>query len=192
VKIQVDVDGVLADFMLGAYQYARTIDPTVPFVDTLTTKDWDHWEGWQPDTVKAVWAHIKESPIFFFKLRSLIGKAEWRQLGVYSKPGHELYFVTSRPGVTAKWQTESWIYDQMERQGTVVMTADKAGFAKLIKPDFSIEDNAKNASLIGEVIGANKSFILDRLYNRNLHPQSATRVKTFEQFLERLHESNRA
>lgn len=190
MKIQIDVDGVLADFMQGASKVGQSIDPTIPLVDTHTTTDWDHWEGWPKKVVSSVWEHIKAPEnLFFYRLKSLISTYEWTELRRLSGPKDEIYFVTSRPGITAKWQTEGWLYDRLERQATVVVTPDKAGFAKLMKPDFSIEDNAKNAAGISQVIGAHRSMLIDRQYNRNLHPMSAQRIGSFKEFLEKVNGS---
>jgi uncharacterized HAD superfamily protein len=189
VKIQIDVDGVLADFMLSACKLAQHFDPTIPLVDNAHTKDWDNWEGWSREVKSKVWKEIKTLPYFFCDLTPLVTREEIRMLRSLRKPTNEIYFVTSRPGPTAKWQTEQWIWDHMEFVPTVVITEKKAEFAKLIKPDWSIEDHAKNAHEIGEVIGPNRSYIIDRLYNQKFitttgytRSPDATRVKTLKEF----------
>lgn len=186
MKIQIDVDGVLADFLKGATDLAKTLDPTIIPFDTLTATHWDQWKSWPEDTKRKMWKEIKLRPSFFCDLPSLISQEEMVGLKLLRKPGNELYFVTSRPGESSKWQTEQWIWDRMGFMPTVVMTRDKGGFARLIKTDFSIEDNADNAIEIGQVIGPSRSFIIHRLYNQHMNPIFATRVKTFKEFLGRV------
>lgn len=185
--IQMDVDGVLADFMKGASEVARSIDPSIPLVDTYTTKDWDHWEGWPQSVVRQTWDYIKDPKnLFFYKLSSLLKRDEWRRLRNLMTPSNQFYFVTSRPGETSKHQTESWLFDRLEIQATVIITPNKAGFAKLMKPDWSIEDNGINAAGISQVCGIKRSCLLDRLYNRSFHPNGSTRISTFTEFLDKI------
>lgn len=181
--IQIDVDGVLADFMGHANKVARKFNPSTPICDTYTTKDWDNWEGWSEETVSHVWKTIKDpQELFFYKVPSLIKRDEWMSLRRLVR-NHDVYFVTSRVGVTAKHQTESWLYDYLEVSASVVVTANKNGFAKILKPDWSVEDNGKNAAAIATHIGKERSCLIDRLYNQNFHPLSFTRLKTVKEFL---------
>lgn len=183
MKIQFDVDGVLADFMIGASKLAQKYDPSVPLISCTETKDWNNWEGWSEDIKAKIWQDIKTLPYFFCDLPLLITRDEVNMIRRLSR-GNDLYFVTSRPSPTAKWQTEQWGWEHFEFIPTVIVTKHKSDFSRVIKPDFSIEDNADNARLISEVIGPNRSYILDRLYNRHLHLTGATRVKTVKEFLE--------
>ena len=185
--IQFDVDGVLANFMLGASTLGHKYDPSIPIVSCEDTTDWDNWEGWSKEIVAKVWEDIKTLPLFWFDLKSLITRDDWMSIRRLMIPENDVYFVTSRPGPTAKWQTEGWLYDRLEKMPTVVVTSNKGGFAKLVGTQWAIEDNPKNAYEIGRVIGPNKSFILDRPYNRNLHEMSATRIYKIDDFFSRLH-----
>lgn len=187
VKLQIDVDGVLADFPLGASKLGQFLDAAVDIVDVHGIGTWQFMEEWGHKVKTEVWTQIKTLPLFFYGLSSLLTREEWVGLrNIIMERSNEVYFVTSRPGKTAKWQTEAWLYDRLEVSPTVIIASDKGGFARLVKPDWSIEDNAVNAFEIGQVIGPNRSCIIDRLYNRDLHPMSATRVKTFKEFLEKI------
>lgn len=184
MKIQIDVDGVLADFLWGAYTIAHSFDSSVVIKSTIESKDWNNWDGLDRSIINKVWEEIKTRPYFFCDLKPLITPEEMRMLSRLHVSGNEIYFVTARPGKTSKWQTEQWLWDKLNVSATVIMTPDKAGFSKLIHPDWSIEDNAMNAYKIGLNIGPTHSFILDRLYNKELHCMSAKRVGTVKEFLE--------
>ena len=184
--IQFDVDGILAEFMGHANKIARKFDPNTPVVDTHTTTDWDNWEGWSQETIDHVWAKVKDpKELFFYTMPSLLKRDEWTTMRRLVR-NNDVYFVTSRPGVTAKSQTEAWLYDRLECPGTVIITADKAGFAKLLKPDWAVEDNGINASRIARYIGVERSCLIDRKYNQMFHPLSFTRLKTMKEFLARV------
>lgn len=184
MKIQMDVDGVLADFNAGFYRLAQGYDPGIQVVLNNDQKDWHTWEGISKEIQEKCWSEIKSDPLFWYRLPSLATREEFRMLRNLMIPSNEIYFVTSRPGETSKWQTEAWLFDRLEMQATVIVTAEKGGFAKLIEPDWSLEDRDMNAYKIGREIGANRSFIIDRPYNRSLHHMSARRVKTVKEFLQ--------
>lgn len=200
MKIQIDIDGVLADFIGGFYETATRIDPSVnPGMfgyNTFSHKVWEEFPGVSEETEKATWGEIRKSQDFWMKLKPIFSGDEMELIHDLEEPlGNVLYFVTARSGETAWWQTVRWLkcYANIA-DPQVVITDDKAGMAKILDVDYAIEDRETHAMGIGKEIGSTRSYLVDRLYNRNINPTYVKRVKTLKQALEdiRAREAKRA
>lgn len=188
MNIQIDVDGVLADFVKGFYDAARYYIPNLPMITTYEQETWNGWAGIPGNIQSTIWREIEESKVWWYELDALPTLAERESLlGLDYTDGLNMYFVTSRPGKYAKFLTERWIRSYCNIvHPTVIVAKNKAAIAKLLNIDFSIEDNGPNAEKIAEVIRKPcQSFLIDRPYN-NKYPYRATRVKTLGEFLEKV------
>lgn len=98
---------------------------------------------------------------------------------------HDVYFVTARPGLDVKRQTETWLRLQGIEDPTVVISSKKGEMAKAIGADFSIEDKAGNAVYVSYQ-SPGKSYLVNRPYNQFSHEMLGSkviRIKEIEQFL---------
>jgi len=188
LNIQIDVDGVLADFVKGFYDTARYYIPDLPMVTTYDQQDWHNWVGIPENIQNIVWKEIKESKVWWYKLDPLPTLKERNTLSQLDyTDGLNMYFVTSRPGDYAKFLTERWIrtYIPIEHP-TVIVAKHKAAISKVLYIDYSIEDNGQNAESIGLTMKHREhSYLIDRPYNTRL-PWQVTRVKTIGEFLEKI------
>src|SRR5688572_14955668 len=101
MKIGVDVDGCLANFV-KAYE---DLFVKVAGVDLFPARwpevdppcwDWPQHYGYSNDHAAAVWKLIKADPTFWYNLQPY----DWTAavLKQVQFCGHEVYFVTDRPG----------------------------------------------------------------------------------------------
>ena len=170
--VQFDIDGVLADFLTGyrAVQSKLGLEPTY-------TPAWDDY--WNDD----VWRVIKDPKNLFWRhLPMLASPHEFARINDFNY-AFDVYFVTARPGATAKVQTQQWLQLKGISSPTVIVSSEKGGVANAIEADFVIEDNAGNAWSIATRSDA-KTFLLDAPYNQQDVSWKVTRIKTVNEFLD--------
>lgn len=148
MRLGLDLDGVLCDFNKAFIQRVigvtnRDLFPLRPF--NIPCWDYPQFYKYTAEEVSAVWEHIKQDPDF------------WRGLGGYPETGnllyllrhwrrdvHDVYFITSRPGQSAKWQTEGWLRAYGYDSPTVLISSAKGACAKALKLDLYIDDRWEN------------------------------------------------
>lgn len=152
--IGVDIDGILADFNTS---YVSLINKMTGIEFPPLGDDYpDEWfycktayrkAGYDEDQVnavsKVVWSTIAASKSFWLDLKPYPGAVKFLQWISLLKD--DVYFMTSRPGATAKWQTEKWL----KRNGffgapTVIITSDKDLVCKAVKADYYVDDKTEN------------------------------------------------
>jgi len=176
--VMFDVDGVLANFIEGfKYTYRRVhgyVLP-IPYEDIR----WDDLGD------PAVWDVIKVSSGWWTLLRPIPESRVFKRINAMQN-SHDVYFVTARPGLAVKQQTETWLRLQGIEDPAVILSSKKGETASVLGADFSVEDKAGNAVYISYQSPQTKSFIVDRPYNQ-FDPQmigsKVVRIKEIEQFL---------
>ena len=180
MRIGLDIDGVLADFVpvyqalfvsltgRNAFEPGDNVDPPV--------WDWPTLRGYTDEETSAVWKVITSDLAFWLKLqphsqnthtlRAMLKELERR---------HEVYFVTSRPGERSKRQTEIWLYEQLAYPmrvpnvyPTVLIVGSRAKgrIAKALKLDVYIDDNFDNVMDCATEAPTTRTYLLNRRYNR--------------------------
>ncbi len=148
MKVGVDVDGVLADFNSGYIE--RTVQVTG--VDLFPPRPFaipcwkfpEHY-GYTGRQMRAVWKSIKEDATFWLRLGDYPetqGDIDYLQRLV--NQGADLYFITARPGVNAKVQTETWLWDRGLISPTVLMSKHKGLCALALGLDVYMDDKWEN------------------------------------------------
>jgi uncharacterized HAD superfamily protein len=100
---------------------------------------------------------------------------------------HEIYFVTNRPTIEAKQQTENWFINNGICNPTVVITKKKGDFAKAVGVDFSIEDKPENAWCVAWLSPNTKSYLINRSYNQvegNIGSSKVIRIDSVGEYLD--------
>jgi 5'(3')-deoxyribonucleotidase len=153
LRIGVDVDGVLADFNTSFIERVIKVTGIDRFGKGFIPTTWNYPEsvGYSPEEVAAVWEDIKGDPYFW---RNLPAYAHTAQVLTYLSHlqhiGHDVYFITARPGVVAKKQTEEWLQYKCRMQylaapsPTVLISSNKGLCAQVLNLDIYVDDRVEN------------------------------------------------
>lgn len=155
--IMFDMDGVLVDF-LKAYRLQQRglgLEPTM-------SDNWDDYNN------ARTWAAIRVSDTFWLEAEATVARDAFQRIDRLQRR-NDVYFVTSRPGVDVKYQTEQWLKARGIDGPTVILSTRKAEIAKGLGADWSIEDKPGNAAMIAYWSPATSSYLLDAPYNRFPH-----------------------
>ena len=177
MRIGFDIDGVLAAFV-PAYQ-ALTVrlaggDNKFHPDDIINPPcwNWPEFRGYSDDLMKQVWGEIVASPNFWRRLLPISMNVNALELVIESlEHRHDVYFITSRPGMSAKRQTEGWLttyllYDDPDVRPTVLLASDKGAVAKALKLDCYLDDNLDNIKSVLRESPKTRAYLLNRSYNR--------------------------
>ena len=175
LKIGFDVDGVLANF-IPAYQALVVLaDGRNLFhpddVNNPPCWNWPEFRGYSPELMTQVWGKIIKSPNFWFNLKPILSNVASLAMVVKDMEWkHDVYYVTSRPGLRAKRQTEAWLveclpYDE-DVIPTVLLASDKGAAAKTLKLDVYIDDNLDNIKSVLRESPKTRAYLLDKSYNQ--------------------------
>lgn len=147
-----DVDGVLADFDSGYQRFlawkSRTPSDTIDPLTYITTS-------------RAFWYSLFPYEDSRADLALVLAELEHR---------HTLYFITARPGTSAKRQTEAWLMRWLPYETTsfgtyhptVIIASDKAAAAHALHLDVYVDDRLDDAVRVAPFA---RSYLLDRPYN---------------------------
>jgi len=180
----IDVDGVLADFNSGFIQ--RTIEvtgkdlfPPRPF--DIPTWDYATYYGYTKDEEAAVWESIKSDRHFWSHLNAYPGVENFIE-HLWAETW-DVYFITARPGIRAKIQTEHWLQLYDFELPTVLISWDKDLCAKALKLDRYVDDRIENA--IDVVEAGIPTYLLTRPWNKNFRAAAngIIRISSLEEFL---------
>lgn len=179
LKIMIDMDGVLANFLWGYNQIEKAQGKEL----TPHEAEWDAF--WDDE----VWAVIKSSPNYWLELPCLLNPIELQGLRQLECK-HDVYFCTARLGVNPKQQTELWLAKRGVYCPTVIVCADGRGGAQMklaisygLGAQFSIDDRLKNV----EMIARNKdciSYLATTPQNKDEF--WLPRIESFQRFLEHI------
>lgn len=168
-----DVDGVLADFNTSFISFViaqtgRDLFPPRPF--DITTWNYPESYGYTADEMSRVWGAIEESDWFWSCLAPYDETNEaMAYLRDHQMAGNDVYFVTSRPGRTAKAQTEHWLgqwwgWGRTATIPTVLISSDKGLCAVALKMDVYIDDLWENVLDVAQT--KTHAVLMDRPWNR--------------------------
>ena len=180
MRIAYDLDGVCANFTdpWAARVSARTgIQFPRACAEWPTLWDWDksalRTHGYSDEEARNIlsdiWEEVKEDPHFWERLPPMPGTYRLlRELTDLTRAGHQVYFITSRPGRFAKAQSEWWLRDEgYDAPPTVLISLDKGLIAEGLKLDVFVDDKPENCVEVTKARPSCKTFVLDWAYNRD-------------------------
>ncbi len=162
-----DCDGVLAKFNPAYIKLIREAGYECPdeSEDFPNVWSYDKQAGMTPEDIKKVWAKITNDCRFWLKLDAYPETLEF--LDELNSLPIDLYFITNRPGIEAKWQTEQWLRLHGIRSPTVLITARKAEACNLLDIDYYIDDYDVNCRSVANSTVRNViTYMLARPWNR--------------------------
>ena len=184
--VMFDVDGVLADFVLGFLEVVSKLpggEHIIPY-STPKQKAWDF--NLRPELLRAGWDQVRQMRHFWADLPALVSDDAFRCLARMSRY-RDVYFVTNRVGHQAHNQTREWLIAHRIYNPTVVVCGRKGQFANAVNAAAMIDDKAGNAVYVAYESPDTSSFLIDRPYNRfdsAVLGSKVTRVERVEQFIE--------
>ena len=171
MRIGLDIDGVFADFNVSFIERCISITgvdrfPVRPF--DIPTWDYPQHYGYTAAQTEAVWENITADPLFWASLSAY----PWTQTALLRLNPNEddIYFVTSRPGVIPKQQTEAWLLaNGGPLAPTVLISSLKGECALALQLDVYIDDRDKNVYDVMTISPKTRTFLLDKPWNRGDH-----------------------
>jgi uncharacterized HAD superfamily protein len=143
MKLGIDIDGVLADFM-GGFSALTEQEFGIKLPQPWQTYDWHKDNGVTPEQTNYLWELIKSGP-FYGTLMPLPGALDAiERLNKLSLKDHDIYFITSRNGTLTKFWTEMWLKFHGMDMPTVLLTKDKGAAAKALGLDVFVDDKPEN------------------------------------------------
>lgn len=188
MRFGIDLDGVLADFTHGYVQLVKAWTgkdiPEVP-----QTWNWDMDNGVTREENTEMWKHIRSSSFFWSGLRPMGDPSALYEALLELRDVGDLYFITTRPGVSAKEQTEEWLQGHFPLiQPTVLIDGGGKGpLARGLTLTHFIDDRPENIEDVASWSPATRVFLKNAPYNRSFSPNEPpyvdfTRVTDFLDF----------
>ena len=182
-NLVIDMDGVLVDWVLGFTRVLLAVqgrDIRLAY-STGAQQTWRFEDsGFDTPTVDKAWELIKASPTFWQDLPTLLTEHERDEVRRLIRT-FDVKFVTSRPGINTKQQTEAWLHACGLDGGTVVVAENKLPLLMALQPVAILEDKP---STIREARKAGLPVcVRDWPYNRSLGTEDYTqRVSSITEF----------
>lgn len=195
VRIGVDVDGVLADFNRSFIPRVIHTTGRDLFGSGYVPITWNYPEslGYTAEEVSLTWKLIKESRTFWAGLWGYPETLDaMTALAARIYAGDDVYFITARPGIDAKKQTERWLLDRFPWYSpptpTVLISSRKDECVQALDLDIYIDDRWENAVDVGQCCPGCESYLLTRPWNDNkrvLTGHQVIRIDSVQAMLDR-------
>lgn len=181
--IGIDMDGVLAEFnmpfldLLTKQTGRRLLDAP----EQITMWAWPQHFGYTPAEEAAAWDHIIHTDDFWLSLPEL-PDAHFL-LNALKRTKRPYYFITSRPGLSAKWQTELWLLQHGVNLPTVIIASDKGMAAQLLGLETYVDDNFLNAVGAADA-GTKHVYLLSKPYNQFAGSTRVSRITSLMEMID--------
>lgn len=153
MRIGFDVDGVLARFNEAFEERLILVtgeDRLRGYPgDKYLCWNWPEAHGYSEKQISATWDSVKQDPYFWQRLspyldaHRVVQELDWRQHNLFD----EVYYVTARPGIRVRFQTEAWLEGlsaSYSGRKTVLISSQKGLVARALELDAYIDDKWEN------------------------------------------------
>ena len=170
----VDLDGCLVNFNEGLRERLALVTGRALIEPGFEPPKWNYpvdSYGYTEDEYASTWKSIEHDRRFWYELQPLPGAifalVKLAQLAVL---GHEVYFITSRPGIFAHQQSHQWISDFGFKQPTVLIDrGGKGPLAAGLRLTHFVDDRPENCFDVWNATSriGTKIYMPRRSYNVN-------------------------
>lgn len=147
MKLGIDIDGVLADFNTSFIHLVKQqTGIQLPPVSDTYPDTWSYHRagGVTEKQDNALWEFIKTSS-FWGQLLPMKGALDaLERLNSLSVDGHDIYFITARPGKLAKFFTDLWLQRHGMVFPTTLVTSNKGPVVVGLGLDIFVDDKPEN------------------------------------------------
>lgn len=174
MKLGIDVDGVVADFVTGYTDLIRQ-----KFGIRLPPRSDSYPDVWDFELAGGVTKaqrselleHIKSTEFFgalYPENRRTFDALQRLSEATYH---HDVYFITQRSGARAKWLTEKWLgWHGFVKPPTVLIVNGAEGkglIAKALGLDVFVDDKPENLMAVLRATEGLRAYLIDKPYNTN-------------------------
>ena len=189
MRLGIDVDGVLAQFndafagRLAVLTGVDHIGGVARRADAFPCWAWPKHFGYSKAEENAAWESVKRDHSFWAILRPYPdAKDALILLRSLRQNGHDIYFITARPGEHAKLQTERWLMDHGMVVPTVLISSSKGTCSRGLRLDFYVDDRPENC-LDTALFHDTKTYLVSREWNRDFVDENVRRVANLSEAL---------
>lgn len=165
----IDLDGVLVNFNEGYIRTLAEVSGRLLVDATYEPPCWSYATvvGYTDAEDAAAWKSITKNPKFWFNLNALPGAiVALDRLAALRHDGHEVYFITSRPGVRVHDQSVKWLEEHgFPRASVLIDRGGKGHAARALGLTHFIDDRPENCVDVMDFTGTTKVFMPRRSYN---------------------------
>jgi len=194
--IGIDIDGVLANFndayrirlaeVTGRALIPEGEEPPCWYYAT------DHY-GYTKEEDKATWKSIVEDANFWYDLQPYAGTKNFLIALEHFEFHHaEKYFITTRPGLNVKRQSERWLTKNgwWDEPTVLIARGEKGPLAAGLGVTHFIDDRPENCFSVQDACPNARIVLLSARYNQWAHEECKARniavIDTIQTFLEEL------
>ena len=190
LKIGIDVDGVLVDFVAA---FNREATKVLGRPVNKRPTQWDFTDVMPKEDFSKVWLSVRQS-YDWFKVNAIPIKEALEHLKGLTEQ-HDVYFITTRietKGTPVSKQTAATLIRFGVQYPTVIVTSNKGAIASALELNAFIDDRFENCEDVyaATIVEAKptKVFLMDAIYNHQAIPPDWTRVLSFTEFVHKIKE----
>ncbi len=173
LRLGIDCDGVLSDFTRGYLAVLKEASggKMCSLHESHGEPDCWYWPtkyGYTKEEDAKAWELIKKSPTFWADLPAYLETAP--ALDVLSQiyaEGHEVYFITNRPGLATHAQTSMWLMQHGYPMPLVLVREQKGPVVQGLGINFFIDDKPSNCYEVRDATAHCRVFLLSRPWNQD-------------------------